>query len=82
MRETSVLHDHRQSLKEFVLDCFSHLPQEFAVIRSNLDLDRDVCFLALSTELYISLPFTLTLNVNKHSFHQLPRLLIRLSYSR
>ena len=79
MRETSVLHDHRRSLKEFILDCFSHLLYEFAVIRSNRDLDCEM----LSTELYISLQlsaFYADLNCDKHSFHQLPRLLIRLSY--
>ena len=51
------------SLKEHIPDYFSHLPQEFAVIRSNRDLDCEMCFLALSTELYISLRFTLTLTV-------------------
>ena len=53
------------SLKELIPDYFSHLPQEFA----NRDLDCEMCFLALSTELYIFLRFnTLTLTVTSIRF--------------
>ena len=48
MREISVLRDHRRPHKEFILDCFSHLPQELAVIRSNRDLDYEMCFWRLA----------------------------------